>query len=146
MPPLVLSDDDVQKLQSISTSKLLPPSVVQRAQIVLACAAGEANTAMPKRMGLPGLTVGKWRQRSWDLGLVGWQDELRPGHPRTDEDDKVVEVINRALQSKPAEGSTQWPARSLAAATGLFNSTAPRWLQTFCLRPQPQKPYRYTEA
>lgn len=133
MPPLVLNDDEVQKLQSISSSKSLPPTVVQRAQIVLACAGGEANTAMSNRMGLPGMTVGKWRQRSWDLGLGGWQDELRPGRPSTDEDDKVAEVINRALQIKPADGSTQWPARSLAAATGLFNSTAHRWLQTFCL-------------
>ena len=99
MPPLVLSDDEVQQLQSIANSRSLPHSIVQRAQIVLACAAGETNTAISKRMGLTGMTVGKWRRRYRELGLEGLHDVLRPGRPRTYEDDKVVEVINRALQS-----------------------------------------------
>ena len=76
---------------------------MQRAQIVLACGAGETNTAIAKRMGLTGMTVGKWRKRYRDLGLEGLHDELRPGRPRTYEDDKVAETINRALQGKPAE-------------------------------------------
>ena len=71
MPPLVLSDDEVQQLQSIANSRSLPHSIVQRAQIVLACGAGETNTSISKRMGLTGMTVGKWRKRYRDLGLEG---------------------------------------------------------------------------
>jgi len=52
MPPLVLSDDEVQQLQGIASSRSLPHSIVQRAQIVLACGAGETNTAIAKHMGL----------------------------------------------------------------------------------------------
>ncbi|MFN9623837.1 MAG: helix-turn-helix domain-containing protein, partial [Cyanobacteriota bacterium] len=92
MLPLVLSDDDVQQLQSIANSRSLPHSIVQRAQIVLACGAGETNTSIANRMGLRGMTVGKWRKRYLDLGLEGLHDELRPGRPRTYEDDKVAEV------------------------------------------------------
>ena len=87
MPSLVLSDDAVQQLQSIANARSLPHSIVQLAQIVVACAAGETNTAISKRMGLTGLTVGKWRKRYRELGLEGLHDELRPGRPRTDEDD-----------------------------------------------------------
>ena len=112
MPPLLLSDDEVQQLQALASSRSLPHSIVQRAQIVLACGAGETNTAIAKRMGLSGMTVGKWRKRYRELGLEGLHDELRPGRPRTYEDDKVAEVINRALQTKPTDGSTQWSARS----------------------------------
>jgi len=36
MPPLVLSDDEVQQLQALASSRPLPHSIVQRAQIVLA--------------------------------------------------------------------------------------------------------------
>ncbi len=107
MPTLILSDDEVQQLQRIASSRSLPHSIVRRAPIVLACEAGERNTAISKRMGLRGVTVGEWRKRYQDLGLECLHDELRPGRPRTDEDDKVAEVINRALQSKPADGSTQ---------------------------------------
>jgi putative transposase len=98
MPPLVLSDDEVQQLQGIASSRSLPHSIVQRAQIVLACGAGETNTSIAKRMGLTGMTVGKWRKRYRELGLEGMHDELRPGRPRTYEDDIVAEVINRALR------------------------------------------------
>jgi putative transposase len=146
MPPLVLSDDKVQQLQRIASSRSLPHSIVQRAQIVLACGAGETNTGISKRMGLTDMTVGKWRKRYRDLGLEGLHDELRSGRPRIYADDKVAEVINRALQSKTADGSMQWTARSLAAATGISKSTAHRWLQTFYLQAHRQKSYRSAEA
>jgi putative transposase len=51
-------------------------------------------------------------------------------------------VINRALQSKPADGSTQWTARSLAAATCISKGTTHRWLQTFSLQPHRQKSFK----
>lgn len=108
---------------------------MQRAQIVLACGAGESNTAIARRMGLTGMTAGKWRKRYRDLGLEGLHDELRPGRPRTYEDDKVAEVINRALQTKPADGSTQWSAPLLATATGISKTTVHHWLQTFSVQP-----------
>jgi putative transposase len=142
MPPLVLSGDEVQQLQALASSRSLPHSIVQRAQIVLACGAGETNTAIAKRMGLTGMTVGKWRKRYRELGLEGLHDELRPGRPRTYEDDTVAAVINRALQSKPTDGSTHWSARTLAAATGISKSTVHRWLQTFSLQPHRQKSFK----
>ncbi|MFM7674264.1 MAG: helix-turn-helix domain-containing protein, partial [Synechococcus sp.] len=83
MAPLELLADEVSQLQSLAGSRTLPHSIVQRAQIVLACAAGETNTAVAKRFGVRGSTVGKWRQRYLDLGIEGLHDELRPGRPRT---------------------------------------------------------------
>ncbi|MEA5416250.1 IS630 family transposase [Synechococcus sp. BA-132 BA5] len=142
MPPLVLSDDEVQQLQGIASSRSLPHSIVQRAQIVLACGAGETNTSIAKRMGLTGMTVGKWRKRYRELGLEGLHDELRPGRPRTYEDDTVAEVINRALQTKPTDGTTHWSARTLAAATGISKTTVHRWLQTFSVQPHRQKTFK----
>lgn len=42
MPRLVISDDEVQQLQALASSRSLPHSpIVQRAQILLACGAGE---------------------------------------------------------------------------------------------------------
>ena len=142
MPPLELSEDDVRELQIIANSRSLPHSLVQRAQIVLACGAGETNTSIAKRMGVTGMTVGKWRQRYREFGIEGLHDELRPGRPRTYEDDKVAEVINRALQTKPSDGSTHWSARSLAAQTGISKSTVHRWLTTFSLQPHRQKTFK----
>jgi len=137
---------EVQQLQGIASSRSLPHSIVQRAQIVLTCGAGETNTSIGKRMGLTGMTVGKWRKRYRELGLEGLHDELRPGRPRTYEDDTVAEVSNRCLQSWPTDGSTHKSARTLAAATGISKSTVHRWLQTCLLQSHRQKAYRSAEA
>jgi putative transposase len=77
MAPLELSADEASQLQSLAGSRTLPHSIVHRAQIVLACAAGDTNTAVAKRFGVRGSTVGKWRQRYIDLGIEGLHDELR---------------------------------------------------------------------
>lgn len=105
MPPLVLREDEVQLLRSLANSLSLPHSIVQRAQIVLACEAGETTMAIAKRLGLTGMTLGQWRKRY------------------------------RALQTKPTDGSTQWCARSVAAATGISKSIIHRKLQTFSVQP-----------
>lgn len=60
LAPLELSADEAAQLQSQAGSKTLPLSIAQRARIVLACAAGESNTALVKRFevrGSPGRLV-----------------------------------------------------------------------------------------
>lgn len=86
-------------------------------------------------MGLAGMLVGKWRKRYREFCIEGLHDELRPGRPRTYEDDKVAEVVNRALKMKPSDGSTHWSVPSLAAETGISKRTVHRWLKTFALQP-----------
>jgi putative transposase len=66
-------------------------------QIVLASGIRETNTANAMRMGVTGMTVGIWRKRYRDFGIVGLHDELRTGRPRTYDDVNVAEAINRAL-------------------------------------------------
>lgn len=67
MPPLGLNEGKVQQLHAHFNSSSRPHSIDQRAELVLACVAGETNAAIAKRMGLPGLTVadGASAIRSW---------------------------------------------------------------------------------
>jgi hypothetical protein len=51
MQPLMLSDDELHQFQSMANSRSLPHSIVPRAQIVLACWAGETNSSIAKRTG-----------------------------------------------------------------------------------------------
>ena len=48
-------------------------------------------------------------------------------------------MINRALQTKPTDGSTNLSARSLAAATGISKTTVQPRLQTFSMQLHWQK-------
>jgi transposase len=78
-----------------------------------ACAAGETDTAIAKRMGLTGMTVCKWSKRYRELGMEVLHDQLRPGLSYLCEDDKMAAVINLALQTRPFDGNTDWSAQTL---------------------------------
>jgi len=138
---LRLSADERAQLQGIASSRSLPHALVRRVQIVLASADGEPNSAIAQRMGSTQATVGKWRQRYLENGIEGLHDELRAGRPRSFEDEQVAEVINRALQTRPAHG-THWSVRGLAADTGVSKSTVQRWFQLFGVQPHRQKHFK----
>lgn len=86
MTPLELSVTQTSQLQGLAGSMTLPHSIVQRAQFMLAYAAGDTNRAVAKRFRFQGSTVGKWWQRSLDLGIEGLHDKLGTSRQRTYED------------------------------------------------------------
>jgi len=139
--PIVLNEDEKMQLESLAKSRALPHGLVQRAQIVLASADGEANVAIAKRLKLNKATVGKWRQRYREFGIEGLHEELRPGRPRDHDDERVAEVINQALQSQPA-GATHWSVRAMAEHTGISKSTVQRWFELFGVQPHRQRHFK----
>lgn len=141
MTPIILSEDEKQDLNTLANSRSLPHGIVQRARIVLACADGDSNAAIARRLRLNNATVGKWRQRYLDHGIAGLHDELRAGRPRTHDDERVAEVINTALQSTPPDG-THWSVRTLADETGISKSTVQRWFDLFGVQPHRQRHFK----
>ena len=134
LPPLVLTDEQQEQLTALSHSTSMPYGLVQRARIVLACAEGQTNAAVAEQLQVSPSAVGKWRRRFLERGLQGLHDELRPGRPRTYDDDKVAELINRALQEKPDHAGA-WSVRRMAAAEGVSKSTVQRWFARFGVKP-----------
>ena len=134
LAPLTLTDEQQDQLNGIARSATLPYALVQRARMILASAEGLNNSAVAQRLGVTPQTVGKWRRRFRAAGIEGLHDEIRPGRPRTYDDDKVASVINRALQEKP-ETATHWSTRTLGQAEGLSKSTVQRWLALFGVKP-----------
>ena len=122
LPPLVLADDQREQLLALSQSTSMPYGLVQRARIILTCAEGLTNAAVAQRLDVSPSAVGKWRRRFLDRGIQGLHDELRPGRPRTYDDEKVAELINHALQEKP-DNASAWSVRLMAKAQGVSKST-----------------------
>ena len=139
--PISLDVEAKNQLLSVARSRSLPHGVVQRARIVLACADAEPNSSIAKRMGLSNVTVGKWRRRYREHGIEGLHDELRPGRPRTHEDERVAEVINTALRIEPPN-ATQWSVRFMAEHTGISKSTVQRWFDLFGVQPHRQRHFK----
>jgi putative transposase len=83
-------------------------------------------------------TVGKWRQRFVLHRLAGLYDELRPGRPRSIDDDRVAALLKRTLAHKPA-ASTHW---SIRQASGISRSTVHRVFQAFGLQPHRTRSFK----
>ena len=125
LKPLEVSGSTREELESLSRSLSLAAGLVSRAKIVLLCADGFDNKAVAEEVGTSRQTVGKWRERFRTQGL-GLYDERRPGKPRSIEDDEVMVLLRKTLDTEPADGSTHWSCRSMADTTGVSKSTVHR--------------------
>src|SRR6266480_2535449 len=139
---LVLAQAEREQLQSMVRSRSIPAALVARARIVLSCAAGEPNSSVADRMELSHATVGKWRRRFLERRINGLYDELRPGKPRTIDDARVAELINKTLHTKPADGSTHWSVRSIGDETGISPTSVHRYFKLFGLQPHRTKSFQ----
>ena len=131
---VVLTADERMHLESLARRSRTAPQVARRARIVLACAAGQNNKTVARRLRLSPEPVGKWRTRFVRDRLDGLVDEPRPGAPRIVTDAQVEQVVIATLETTPP-GATHWSTRSLARATGMSRMTISRIWRAFGLRP-----------
>lgn len=139
--PLSLSPDEREILQSMTRSRSLPHGLVMRARIVLRAAEGASNAVIAQELGLSRPTVGVWRQRYREQRIPGLYDELRPGGPRSVEDEQIATLIRKTLKTQP-KGATHWSCRSIAEETQLSKSTVHRIWKAFGLQPHRQKHFK----
>ena len=138
---LTINEADRLQLQSMVHSRSMPHSLVRRARIVLLSGDGESNREVARRCGVSAPAVSHWRRRYQERGLGGLHDELRPGRPRTHDDEKVAELIKLVVENKP-EHATHWSVRSAAASTGISKSTVGRYFALFGLQPHRSKNFK----
>src|SRR5215467_2235739 len=139
--PLNLTDDERSQLSSLARSRTLSHALVARAKVVLWSAEGESNSQIAARLHWTKATIGKWRQRFVKYRVTGLYDELRPGRPRTIEDEQVTALLKRTLARKPA-GGTHWTVREAARASGISKSTVHRVFQAFALQPHRTRSFK----
>ena len=139
--PLTLNPQQQNQLEGVAHSTTMPYGVVLRARMILACAEGLTNAAISERVGASPQAVGKWRRRFLEAGIEGLHDQLRPGRPRTYDDEKVAKVINHALQNKP-DKATHWSLRLMGEAEGVSKSTVQRWFSLFGVKPHLAKTFK----
>ena len=138
---LKLDSDEERELTSLAHRSRSAPALARRARIVLACAEGQDNKTVARKLRATPATVGKWRSRFVQDRLEGLYDEPRPGAPRTMTDEQVEQVVMRTLESTP-RGATHWSTREMAKATGYSHMTISRIWQAFGLQPHRSESFR----
>lgn len=93
-------------------------------------------------MQLTRATVGKWRRRFIEHRISGLHDELRPGKPRSIDDERVAELINKTLHTKPTNGSTHWSVRAMAAETSISPTSVHRYFKLLGLQPHRSESFK----
>jgi transposase len=131
---VVLTEEERRRLDSLAHRARSAPGPARRARIVLACAAGQDNKTVARRLHLSQTTVCKWRARFLAHRLDGLYDEPRPGAPRQISDEQVEQIIIRTLETTP-RGATHWSTRDMAKTAGLSHVTIGRIWRAFGLKP-----------
>lgn len=88
--------------------------MARRARIVLLAADGVSNRDIGALVDLHYNQVGLWRSRYAEFGLVGLEDEERPGRPCVYDHDDVLLLI-KTVTDTPPDGASRWTMEALAA-------------------------------
>ena len=145
MAVLVLSDEERSYLERQVRRRRVARSISDRCRMILRCADGLTNKAVAAELGVHEHTVGKWRRRFLKERIEGLSDEPRPGRPRTLTDEQVAEVIERTLETTPAD-ATHWSIRSMARESGLSHTTIRRIWAAFSVQPHRSETFKLSSV
>ena len=144
IPILTLAPPESEALERWSRRPKTAQALAQRARIILACAAGAANSDAAAQLRVTRQTVGRWRARFLKKRLDGLLDEPRPGAPRRITDAHVERVITMTLESTPRD-ATHWSTRSMAKTCGLSQTAVSRIWRAFALQPHRSETFKLSK-
>ena len=138
---LLVTDGQRAGLEAIANSPSLPHRAVRQARGLLDAADGVANEEIGRRCGVSANTVRAWRKSFHERGVagVGVVAEGRGRKPWLPEG-MVAEVVRVTLTEKPADGSTHWSTRTLAARMGISHGAVANIWRDHELRPWRTEP------
>src|SRR5688572_10344783 len=138
---VTVSPSERTTLEQWARRRTTAQSLAQRAQIVLACAAGRSNSEVATDLRITRQTVGRWRRRFVEKRLDGLVDEPRSGTPRRLTDSQVEQVITDTLEAPPRD-ATHWSTRTLAKELKLSHATVGRIWRAFGLQPHRSETFK----
>jgi len=113
-PAISCGPEDRQELARLAGSRTESRRMVERAQIILGCLAGQRVKEVARACHTRPNTVIKWRQRFAQRGLAGLRDAPRPGAQRVYGEDFRNRVL-ALLEQPPPSGQACWDGPAVAA-------------------------------
>lgn len=138
---LTLQREERLELERVARSRRTPQAVAQRVRIVLLTAQSMAPSLIGEQLGVSQPTIRKWRARYAEAGLAGLRNEPRPGRPRTLDDQRVADLLNQALQTRPSK-QTHWSVRSFAAEANISKDMAHRLFRAAGIAPHRSRSFK----
>ncbi|HEY9871309.1 MAG TPA: IS630 family transposase [Candidatus Obscuribacterales bacterium] len=144
-PIVKLTDDQREELEGWARGRSVEHRLVMRAKIVLLAAAGKKNQEIMAELRLSAPTVQRWRDRFVESGIEGIaSDAPRSGRPRVIGPEKVKEVVEATMNSRPAD-ATHWSTRTMAQAQGISKDTIRRIWHQHQLQPHRVETFKFSK-
>ena len=141
-PEVMLDSKDTQQLERWSHGRSTSARLVLRSKIILNAANGETNKEIARKLHVRQKTVALWRNRFVTYGIDGMKkDAPRPGRRPKISQNKVDEIIDKTLRTKP-KGATHWSTRSLAKEVGVSRATVQRIWRSHRLQPHRERSFK----
>jgi transposase len=131
---LPLTKEQSAELTSIAQSRSLPAGYVFRARLILLLADGASFNTIKQRLDTTAPTIIRWKARFLAEGVDGL-DTYHPGQKPTVLTPALRGKILAATRKKPADHSTHWSCRKLAATLGVSKDTVHRVWKEAGLKP-----------
>ena len=141
-PKIILDSMQESQLQSWVQAPSTPQSLALRARVVLRASEGESNQQIAWGLGLPQITVSKWRRRFVACGLDGLRDAPRSGRPVKHGAEVWQKVQHRVCQQPKFQ--SRWSVRTLAREVGLPSSTVHSMLRASGLQPHRLRSFTFS--
>lgn len=138
---IVLTDDERAELQSWRRRRKTAAGLHLRAGIILDCEQGYTGQDIARHHGVSAATVTKWRNRFVQQRLAGLSDAPRSGQPRRHDDERVQQVLDTTLYSKP-RNATHWSVRRLAQELEIPRDFVHRVWRAFGLKPHLSRSFK----
>jgi transposase len=139
---IILSPPERRELTRMSRNRGGRLEDVRRARILLGLASGSAGLReIARRERCSVNMVSKWRDRFRDSRLPGLFSRHRGRKIEEGSEQIEARIIDWTLNRKPADGSTQWSSRKLAAALGVNHVRVARVWAKAGLQPHRRRHY-----
>jgi transposase len=137
-----LTEKERGVLLALSRGKKVSVRLAQRSAIILLAAEGQENLAISAHLNITRQRVARWRDRYAAQGLEGIaMDAPRSGRIPKISAARKQQVIKRTLEEKPP-AATHWSRSTMAAASGLSDSTVGRLWKAHGLKPHLSRTFK----
>lgn len=118
MARIELSTAERDHLTSVLRSQTAAAAQVKRAKLILMLAEGASRTAIKQRLECDSRFIARWSTRFRTERLAGMYGRHPGRAPKRPAARLEARVLNQTLKRMPADGSTHWSSRKLAAELG----------------------------
>lgn len=138
---IILSPPERRALKQISRSRSVRAEEVRRADIVLGLASGRTALEVSRAEACSLNTVKLWRERFQSERLSGLWSRHQGRKAQEGSEKLEARIMDWTLHRKPADGSTHWSSRKLAAALKVDHMRVARVWTKAGLQPHRRRHY-----